>query len=67
VFVTSLSKVKNIFFFGKRPRSRKEQGKLLKIPDPNPVVEKMQKVSAGLESLTQSPNSERSDLRLVKA
>jgi hypothetical protein len=39
------------------------QGKLLKIPDPDPVVEKLQKVSAGLESLTQSPNSERSDLR----
>jgi hypothetical protein len=51
VFATSLSKVKNIFFLEKDTDPDKAQGKLLK-PDPDPVVEKLQKVSAGLESLT---------------
>jgi hypothetical protein len=60
---TSLSKAKNIFFLEKDLDPDKTQGKLFKIPDPDPVVEKLQKISGGLESLTQSPNSERSDLR----
>jgi hypothetical protein len=63
VFATSLSKVKNKFCLEKDLDPDKTQGKLHKIPDPDPVVEKLQKVSAGLESLTQSQNSERSDLR----